>query len=411
MMNTRTQIVLDQKIGGLLCYLLRFLVRLTGKVLGINHRLDRPFTRIVVCKFKGMGSIVQASALLNSLRINYPDAELYFLTTPANQGILSSFTRLNIKTLLIDDRSLPALVTGTVRAVISLWRIRPQLYLDLEVYSNYSSLVCTLSCATNRIGFYKSDKEYRSGLYTHLMYYNIKAPISEIYLQMLRLLPGKPGYAALMAPEYPPAAVEEREMLVPAGARYMVINPNASDLRLERRWGPDSFKALIRRLLNIYPQHYFVLTGAGSEAAYVLSICAEFSTESRVLNSAGRLSLKGLLALLNGAEAVITNDTGPLHLALAYKKPTVGLFGPCSPQQYGQMESCVAVYKNVYCSPCVHEFSIPPCRGNNTCMQLIEVEEVLKALTEALSRVHRPDPSPFVYQIENQALGFVNNRN
>jgi ADP-heptose:LPS heptosyltransferase len=410
-MNTRSQIVLDQKIGGLLCYLLRFWVRLAGMVLRINHRLDRPFERIVVCKFKGMGSIVQASALLNSLRQNYPQAELYFLTTPANKGILASFGSLKIQTLLVDDRSLWALIAGTVRAVISLWRIRPQLYLDLEVYSNYSSLVCTLSCATNRIGFYKSDKEYRSGLYTHLMYYNIKAPISEIYLQMLRLLPGKPGYAALMAPEFPPNAAEELGKVLPAGVSYMVINPNASDLRLERRWGPNSFKALIGRLLVLYPQHYFVFTGAHSESEYVASICASFSAEPRVLNSAGRLSLNGLFTLLNGAQAVITNDTGPLHLALAYRKPTVGLFGPCSPQQYGQMESCVAVYKNVYCSPCVHEFSIPPCRGNNTCMQLIEVEEVLQALSEALHRANRKEQTPFIYQIDNQALGFVDNRN
>lgn len=410
-MNTRTQILLDQKLGGLLCYLLRVLVRLAGRILGINHRLDRSFSRIVVCKFKGMGSIVQASALLNSLRINYPKADIYFVTTPANRGILEAFDELNIKPLMVNDRSAFSLLSSTFRLLIRLWRIRPQLYLDLEVYSNYSSLVCTLSCATNRIGFYKSDKEYRSGLYTHLMYYNIKAPISEIYLQMLRLLPGKPGYPALMMPRFPEEAVNEVATLMPANQPYFVINPNASDLRLERRWGTNQFIGLLQQLLHAYPTHNLVLTGAPSEATYVAGICEDFSHESRIINTAGRLSFKGLLALINNAQAVVTNDTGPLHLALALKKPTVGLFGPCSPQQYGQMESCVAVYKNVYCSPCVHEFSIPPCRGNNTCMQLIEVNEVLRALNLSLERRVEQHDSPFIYQTETATLGFVNNRN
>lgn len=410
-MNTRTQILLDQKLGGLLCYLLRILVRLAGKILGINHQLNRPFSRIVVCKFKGMGSIVQASALLNSLRINYPQADIYFVTTPANRGILEAFGELNIKPLLVNDKAAFSLLSSTLRLLIRLWRIRPQLYLDLEVYSNYSSLVCTLSCATNRIGFYKSDKEYRSGLYTHLMYYNIKAPISEIYLQMLRLLPGKPGYAALVEPKFPAEAVNELATLIPRNQPYLVINPNASDLRLERRWGTQQFVSLLRILLKEYPTHQLVLTGAPSEAEYVASICREWEQEPRIINSAGRLSFRGLLSLLRGAEAVITNDTGPLHLALAFKKPTVGLFGPCSPQQYGQMESCVAVYKNVYCSPCVHEFSIPPCRGNNTCMQLIEVNEVLQALRITLQRKAEQADSPFIYQTETATLGFVNNRN
>lgn len=410
-MNTRTQILLDQKLGGLLCYLLRVLVRLAGKILGINHRLDRPFSRIVVCKFKGMGSIVQASALLNSLRINYPQADIYFITTPANLGILEAFGELNIKPLLVNDKVAFKLLSSTFRLLIRLWRIRPQLYLDLEVYSNYSSLVCTLSCATNRIGFYKSDKEYRSGLYTHLMYYNIKAPISEIYLQMLRLLPGKQGYTALVMPGFPENAFDETAKLMPADQPYFVINPNASDLRLERRWGTNQFIGLLQELLKHYPTHNLVLTGAPSEAEYVAGICNEFSSESRIINSAGQLSFRGLLALIHSAQAVITNDTGPLHLALAFKKPTVGLFGPCSPQQYGQMESCVAVYKNVYCSPCVHEFSIPPCRGNNTCMQRIEVNEVLLALNLCLGRKTEQIDSPFIYQIETTTLGFVNNRN
>ena len=67
-MNTGLQVQIDRYAGRIACILLRVVVRIVGKILRINHRLDRRFDRIVVCKFKGMGSIVQASAMLDALK-------------------------------------------------------------------------------------------------------------------------------------------------------------------------------------------------------------------------------------------------------------------------------------------------------------------------------------------------------
>jgi hypothetical protein len=91
-MKTNVQVKTDRYLGWLLCVILRVFVRFLGFVLRINHRnLDRKFDRIVVCKFKGMGSIVQASALLKSLRDSFPDAEIVFVSSTANAGILNAY--------------------------------------------------------------------------------------------------------------------------------------------------------------------------------------------------------------------------------------------------------------------------------------------------------------------------------
>jgi len=410
-MKTNVQLKTDRYLGWLLCVVLRIFVRFLGFVLRINHKLDRKFDRIVVCKFKGMGSIVQASALLKSLRDSFPDAEIVFVSSQANAGILEAYPDQINRQILVNDSSLFGLTKTSASLLFKLWKFKPQVYIDLEVYSNFSSLICTLSAATNRLGYYKSDKDYRSGLYTHLMYYNIKAPLSEIYLQMGRVLMGQKISSSLVAPIYHENAWQTCKVkLSLEDHKYLVINPNASDLRLERRWGKLSFIELISKLIKTHPNYTLVLTGSNAERSYVEEIKAEFSHESRVVQSAGLLNLNELFALIDHSDAIVTNDTGPLHLSLAYQKPICGLFGPCSPSQYGQMETCVPIYKNVYCSPCVHEFAVPPCLGNNQCMQKIEVKEVLSGIDKALEMKHSTSAEPIIFTTSETTLGYFKNR-
>jgi ADP-heptose:LPS heptosyltransferase len=98
------------------------------------------------------------------------------------------------------------------------------------------------------------------------------------------------------------------------------------------------------------------------------------------LDSSGRVGLVDVFALLHESACVVTNDTGPMHLAIAMGRPTVCLFGPGSPEHYGVKANKVEIlYKSVVCSPCIYETDVAPCDGNNVCMQLIEPSEVVDA--------------------------------
>jgi len=416
-MNTRIQIGIDKTLGSFLNILLFGIVRLIGKILRINHDLNRPFQRIVVCKLKGMGSIVQASALLATLRKNYPTAEIIFVSTEANKSILNFYGDQINGTLLIQDNSIFQLIRSSISALWKLWKFRPQVYIDIEVYSNYSSLLCTLSAASNRFGYYKSDKNYRSGLYTHLMYYNIKAPLSEIYLQMARILPIKEVdhelIPLILSNEIQSNSIQKLREFNPQiePFNYLVINPNASDLRLERRWPAEYFIQLIQEIRVLKPEILIVLIGNKQEANYVNEIAKHFQEDNHVIDSSGKLKLDELIAVMNNAAGIITNDTGPLHLALALRKKTVGLFGPCAPDQYGQMQSCIPVYTNVYCSPCVHEFINPPCAGDNQCMKRMNVSMVVNAWKKLMEEqadnyVH----SHIAFESNSTPMGFIHNR-
>lgn len=167
--------------------------------------------------------------------------------------------------------------------------------------------------------------------------------------------------------------------------KYIVINPNASDLRVERRWPKESFALILQNLLKEQPDLQLILIGNAAEKEYVNSLEGLLRPSKNLINTAGKLNLSELIFILKHAALMLTNDTGPMHMAFALQTKTIALFGPCSPDQYGAKTNGVAFYKKVACSPCVHKYILPPCKGNNICMKHIGTEEVQDALRSQLN--------------------------
>jgi ADP-heptose:LPS heptosyltransferase len=185
----------------------------------------------------------------------------------------------------------------------------------------------------------------------------------------------------------------------------IVINPNASDLRIERRWPKENFGSLAKKLRLTYPQKTILLIGAANEKDWVNEIHQKLDNETgkKVFNVAGLFSLGELFAVIDSAEVIITNDTGPMHISFSLGRPTISLFGPASPSQYGQNPSAFGVYKNIYCSPCVHDFLTPPCKGDNQCMKQITVEEVFDLCNKVFSHSQKED------NIQTSSMGYLKN--
>lgn len=367
-------------------YSLNLLARVLGFILRIDHSLNKPVKTIAVCKFVGLGSIIQATPLLQTLRKNYPDASIIFISNESNIGLLNHVNVID-KVFTISDKGIAALFMSTTSLLFKLWKHKPDVYIDLEIYSNFSSVIATMSLSKNRIGFFKNDKTYRKGIYTHMLYFNVKSPISQTYLQFARLLGCKKIVPELSLnieniDSNTMQIVDQK--LNTILQKYIVVNPNASDLRIERRWDAGNFASIINKISEEFLEHKIILIGAGNETGYLSGLVAQLQDTKNVVDSSGKLSIKELLILIANANLMITNDTGPMHIAFALKVKTVALFGPCSPQQYGGVGNTITIYKNTYCSPCVHEFLIPPCKGDNQCMKKIKVEEVLNSVRSQL---------------------------
>ncbi len=369
-MKVAVQVWIDGHVFRPLTYIFNIITRIVGQIARLDHDLTKNFDRIVICKFKGMGSIVQTIPLLSALRERYPDATILFVTTDANKTLLQHIPEVN-RIITIKDTNPVFIVLSLVSAWWSLIRFRPQVYLDLELYSYFSSLFTLFSLAKNRIGFYTRGDQSKMGIYTHMMFFNTNVAVSKVYQQLAFLMGGAEKHFPVMLKL--PAKSERPSQT------YIVINPNASDLRLERRWPAENYRKLIAELAEKYPLFQIKIIGSKDEKDYVDKLWPK-NEYPNVENLAGKTTFNGLLQLIAEAKLMITNDTGPMHLAFGLQTPVICLFGPCSPVHYGmEGKNIKTFYQPVYCSPCVHEFLTPPCKGKNVCMQTILYSEVFES--------------------------------
>lgn len=402
-MDIKKQLLIDKFIAKPIAFLLNFLVRIVGKILSIDHSLDKDFKTIVVCKFKGMGSIIQSTPMLSAIRDKYPNAQIIFVSSNSNRKILEKISLIDT-IITVDESNLLKFASTNIKSLITLIKIRPELYIDLEIYSNYSTLFTLFSLSTNRIGFYLRSSSYKMGIYTHMMFFNPRVPISNVYLQIAQLI----GCETEKSTLYPLEKTIENNPSY-SKAEYIVINPNASDLRLERKWGRTNFINLIKKILEDFPTLDILLIGSKGEQDYTEEIASAIN-HPKVKNTAGLTSVDELIALIHKSKLMISNDTGPMHIAFCTKTPIICLFGPCSPDQYGMNGGTThIIYKNVYCSPCVHDFEVSPCKGENICMKLITVDEVYSKFQQV---INTSIPSTFkatnfIYKTSYTVLGKV----
>lgn len=339
--------------------------------------------RVAVVKLTGMGSIIQSTPMLQTLKKNFPEAELIFITSKSNAELVRLLPMVS-ETWIVNDRGFVSLFTSCLKLFGKFFSCRVDFWFDLEVYSYFSAVLASCSRARVKLGLHRPSSSWRAGIYHRYLQYNSRIPVSEVYLQMTRAVHATDEVHELY--RFPLQSIGGTLRNPPAG-EYIVVNPNASDLRRERRWGATRFSALINQLALQFPQLHFVITGSANEAAHANEVVRHADKEvlPRIINSCGELTLWELIQTISTAKLMVTNDSGPMHLAFAVRTPVVALFGPCSPLQYKMNDRSHVIYKNLYCSPCVHLFLKSPCNGDNQCMKMIEVDEVSAACARALS--------------------------
>jgi ADP-heptose:LPS heptosyltransferase len=400
-MTFRQRILLDRLLAVPLAVSLNALVVLLGRLLRRDHSIQPATTReIVVCKLVGMGSILQATPLLRALKQHFPQARLTFVTLRANTELVKRVEGVD-QTLYLDDRGVLSMIWTTARVLASLISRRTDHYFDLEVYSGFTCLLSLFSLARNRLGFYRHSNRFKKGIYTHLVYFNTRMPVRRIYLQLGCLAgvstsaDGALGQVDIQPSERGALRQKLSALGLDVKQRFILVNPNASDLLIERRWPREYFVEAISRLAE--RGHSIVLMGTQPEAAYVKSLLEGIPAElqKRVFNTAGGLALGELLALIDAAACLLTNDTGPMHMAFALQRPVVCLVGPADPVHYG-MEGphIVTLYAPVSCSPCIYEVDEPPCHGNNVCMKRLSPQLVVENVLALLAQGTHDLPGP-----------------
>jgi heptosyltransferase-2 len=148
-----------------------------------------------------------------------------------------------------------------------------------------------------------------------------------------------------------------------------------------KRWPAAHYTRLADLLYSTDPRRELILLGSKADAQTAGEIAAASAAPVRVL--AGQTSLDEAIALIAGAQAVVSNDSGLMHIAAALERPQVALFGSSDPRHTPPRSARAQVlWLHLECSPCFKR--VCPL-GHLNCLNQIAPEEVLRALETALA--------------------------
>lgn len=175
------------------------------------------------------------------------------------------------------------------------------------------------------------------------------------------------------------------------GENWITIAPDSKTSK-HKRWSTANYRALMARLLADDPSLHIGLIGAPTERVLLEQAAAEFDA-ARVRLFA-HPSIPAALGVLKRARCHIGACSGALHLSTLVGTPIVGLYGPTNPDFTGPYRANTRIVRlGMACSPCYRAGFEEGC-GTPLCMEHLEVEQVYRAVKDALTGMPVPEHTP-----------------
>lgn len=372
----------DESVGRLL---LKFLIMLPPFPKPIPQNAD--FKNILIIKFWGFGSILEATPLFKALKEEYPDVAIDILTFSENKKIVWSLGLFR-KVHGIDLRKGIFSFTLQTFKFILRYRKKYSLVIDLEFFASFSALVTRMLGTNYSLGFHTFFVS-RDLCYSRTVVFDHSNHIRLIFLKFLDALYIKePSVISLLSPqiseEHKSSALKKIPILKDDTYLHIAININSSDLFTNRRWPQENFRQLMAFIQRDFPKTQIYLVGGKEDLLLVESFYDSLPNKNGVHILAGKLDILEFTFALSKMACLITSDSGPLHIAEALRVPVISFFGPETPNLYGPLsEASLAFYKNLFCSPCLNVYNHKRSQCNdNQCLQIISSEEVYKQMKE-----------------------------
>src|SRR4029453_9828141 len=400
----------DRWVGVPLCAILTILRRIFEFV---GRPGLRQVERILFVKFAEQGSTVLAYPAICRAIEMVGRENVYFVVFENNRFILDAMEIIpDGNVITIATKSLFGLVAGALRAVLGVRKIGVDAVVDMEFLTRFSAILTFTTGAKSRVGFHTffGDGPYRGDLMPHRLLYNPHLHTSQMFEAMVEALTRDP--AVLPTFDFTPSvnqplarfrpspseaaeinALVQRENPRIGSAPLILLNPNASDLLPLRRWPPQRYVQLARRLLERYPDLFIGFTGAPAEAVPNNQLANEVGSD-RVIRLAGKTTLRQVLVLYARSGILVTNASGPAHFASMTPIRVVTMFGPETPALFAaRSPNATALWAGIVCSPCVNAYNNRQsvCR-NNLCMQAITVEDVFERVTGIYDSLRKKIP-------------------
>jgi lipopolysaccharide heptosyltransferase I len=312
--------------------------------------------KILILKPSSLGDVIHALPVLRLLKRHFPKGEIYWWLDAALVPLLEKDPDLS--GIIPFQRKRWAAPRRWPEIATSLRTMRRQRFdwaIDLQGLAR-SSLFAWLANAGLTIGLDNLREGSREGARALYDLTPPRAPAHmhavDRYLAVLPLL-GVPVHRDFeWLPRRPDIAAQVEQKWHPSGSRWVALLPGG---RWDNKRWPASYFIELVNLMRTDPQMKFVILGSQDEQSLARTIAA--ADPARCLNLAGLTSLAEMIEWIRLSRLIITNDTGPMHVAVAVGRPVVALFGPTNPLSTGPYGQPGNVLQNtgLPCVPCMRQ--------------------------------------------------------
>ncbi len=331
--------------------------------------------KILIIKPSSLGDVIHSLPFLKVIKSTFHDADIEWVISKNLKEILEGNPLIN-RLIVFDKDSWTKIgnLSKTVKEAIGLINILKSGHYDMVVDLQgllRSGLITFFTSSPLKVGF-KNAREGSS------IFYNKKISVNGSLHAVDRCLEiAKSIGAKIDKVEFPffinDAERKKIKNLIGDLQEYVVVIPSAR--WKTKRWSPENFGALISKL-----SVPCIVTGSRADEQIVKEVM-RFSN-GKGTNFCGKTDLKELTALIAGAKAVVSNDSGPMHIAAALGVPVIALFGPTDPYKTGpygwqEKKNLRVIRVLISCSPCFKK----KCK-DLLCMDGISIGTVLKELEE-----------------------------
>lgn len=325
--------------------------------------------KVLVVKPSSLGDVVHSLPFLNSIRTCFPHAEVHWVIAKGLEGLLAGHPMID-KLIVIDKDSWKRISRSkkTAHELKGLYNdLRRENYdvtIDLQGLLR-SGLIARASGSPVRIGF----REAREGsrlFYTHTIEGGKEVHAVDRYMKIAGALGCDTQDVVFPFPLT--GDVPARGGDIMAGTKeYAVLVAGA---RWDTKVWPAEYFGRVAAMLPFKS----VVIGSGSDAAIAGEVVR--ASQGKAFSVAGTTDLGELLEIIRAARLVISNDSGPMHIAAGFRIPVVAIFGPTSPERTGPYgEGHIVIKSPVGCSPCFKK----SCRDLR-CMRAVTPEMVFEKI-------------------------------
>ena len=342
-----------------------------------QSRTVTKMVKILIIAPNWIGDAVMTEPLISQLKKNNPNSQIDVLATPWVASIMKAIPAVD--QIITADFQHGALQWSERKTLAK--QLAQNAYTHAYVLPNSfkSALIPWLAKIPHRIGY---QGEMRWGLINESLKNPSRShrpPMSSHYFALSDQTSSEVPQPHLSLPEAMVRHSQQTLQKIQAHQELYVLCPGA-EYGPAKQWPIEHFGHLAKNIIETKQNSLVLILGSKKEFSIGSDIASISTHPDKVINWCGQTSLEDAMATISNATAVISNDSGLMHIAAAFRRPQVAIFGSSDPRHTPPLSKLASIHwLQLECSPC---FKRTCPLGHLKCLVDIEVKDVLNSVNQ-----------------------------